>query len=46
MVTRLPIRTGGLNVTILYDEPRVLLILHSHRLAPISMTKKRTGGAR
>lgn len=32
-VTRLPIRTDGLNVTILYDEPRVLLIPHSHRLA-------------
>src|SRR4029077_314309 len=33
VVTRLPIRTDGLHVTILYDEPRVLLIPHSHRLA-------------
>jgi DNA-binding transcriptional LysR family regulator len=32
-VTRLPLRTEGLHVTILYDEPRVLLIPHSHRLA-------------
>jgi DNA-binding transcriptional LysR family regulator len=33
VVTRLPLRTDGLHVTILYDEPRVLLIPHSHRLA-------------
>ena len=33
VVTRLPIRTEGLHVTILYDEPRVLLIPRSHRLA-------------
>ena len=33
VVTRLPIRTDGLHVTILYDEPRLLLIPHSHRLA-------------
>ena len=32
-MTRLPLRTDGLHVTILYDEPRVLLIPHSHRLA-------------
>jgi DNA-binding transcriptional LysR family regulator len=32
-VTRLPLRTGGLHVTILYDEPRVLLVAASHRLA-------------
>jgi DNA-binding transcriptional LysR family regulator len=32
-ITRLPIRTDGLHVTILYDEPRVLLIPRSHRLA-------------
>ncbi len=33
VVTRLPLRTDGLHVTILYDDPRVLLIPHSHRLA-------------
>src|SRR6202012_434648 len=33
VVTRLPLRTEGLHVTILYDEPRVLLIPRSHRLA-------------
>jgi DNA-binding transcriptional LysR family regulator len=33
VVTRLPIRTDGLHVTILYDEPRVLLIPRSHPLA-------------
>jgi len=33
VVTRLPIRTDALHVTILYDEPRVLLIPRSHRLA-------------
>ena len=32
-VTRLPIRTDGLHVTILYDEPRLLLIPLEHRLA-------------
>ena len=32
-VTRLPLRTEGLDVTILYDEPRVLLIPAGHRLA-------------
>lgn len=32
-VTRLPIRTDGLHVTILYDEPRLLLIPLDHRLA-------------
>jgi DNA-binding transcriptional LysR family regulator len=33
VVTRLPIRTDGLHVTILYDEPRVLLVPVDHRLA-------------
>jgi DNA-binding transcriptional LysR family regulator len=33
VVTRLPIRTDGLHVTILYDEPRVLLVALAHRLA-------------
>jgi DNA-binding transcriptional LysR family regulator len=33
VVTRLPIRTDGLHVTILYDELRVLLVPRSHRLA-------------
>jgi len=33
VVARLPIRTEGLNVTILYDEPRVLLVPLGHRLA-------------
>jgi DNA-binding transcriptional LysR family regulator len=33
VVTRLPIRTDGLHVTILYDEPRLLLIPLDHRLA-------------
>jgi DNA-binding transcriptional LysR family regulator len=33
VVTRLPIRTDGLHVTILYDEARVLLVPRSHRLA-------------
>jgi len=32
-VTRLPIRTDGLHVTVLYDEPRVLLVPLDHRLA-------------
>jgi DNA-binding transcriptional LysR family regulator len=32
-VTRLPLRTEGLHVTILYDEPRVLLVPLDHRLA-------------
>lgn len=32
-VARLPIETGLLHVTILYDEPRVLLVPHDHRLA-------------
>jgi DNA-binding transcriptional LysR family regulator len=32
-VTRLPIRTDGLHVTILYDEPRLLLVPLEHRLA-------------
>ena len=32
-VTRLPIRTDGLHVTILYDEPRMLLVPLDHRLA-------------
>ena len=33
VVTRLPIRTDGLHVTVLYDEPRVLLVAVDHRLA-------------
>jgi DNA-binding transcriptional LysR family regulator len=33
VVTRLPLRTEGLHVTILYDDPRVLLVPRSHRLA-------------
>ena len=33
VVTRLPIRTDGLHVTILYDEPRMLLVPVDHRLA-------------
>jgi DNA-binding transcriptional LysR family regulator len=33
VVTRLPIGTGGLHVTVLYDEPRVLLVPLDHRLA-------------
>jgi DNA-binding transcriptional LysR family regulator len=33
VVTRLPVRTAGLHVTILYDEPRVLLVPLDHRLA-------------
>ena len=33
VVTRLPLQTDGLRVTILYDEPRVLLIPLDHRLA-------------
>lgn len=32
-VTRLPMRTDGLHVTILYDEPRLLLVPADHRLA-------------
>ena len=32
VVARLPIRTEGLQVTILYDEPRVLLVPRTHRL--------------
>ncbi|GLW23670.1 LysR family transcriptional regulator [Microbispora triticiradicis] len=33
VVTRLPLRTGGLRVTILYDEPKMLLVPIGHRLA-------------
>jgi DNA-binding transcriptional LysR family regulator len=33
VVTRLPIGTDGLHVTVLYDEPRVLLVPLDHRLA-------------
>jgi DNA-binding transcriptional LysR family regulator len=33
VVTRLPLQTDGLHVTILYDEPRVLLVPLDHRLA-------------
>lgn len=32
-VTRLPLRTDGLHVTILYDEPRLLMVPLDHRLA-------------
>ena len=32
-VTRLPLQTDGLHVTILYDEPRVLMLPAGHRLA-------------
>ncbi len=32
-VTRLPLATDGLHVTILYDEPRLLLVSRDHRLA-------------
>ncbi|HEY0937543.1 MAG TPA: LysR family transcriptional regulator [Trebonia sp.] len=33
VVTRLPLTTDGLHVTILYDEPRLLLVSLDHRLA-------------
>ncbi|KAA9150008.1 LysR family transcriptional regulator [Amycolatopsis acidicola] len=33
VVTRLPFPTDGLQVTVLYDEPRVLLVPREHRLA-------------
>ncbi|WP_329062223.1 LysR family transcriptional regulator [Amycolatopsis sp. NBC_01480] len=33
VVTRLPMPTEGLHVTVLYDEPRVLLVPRTHRLA-------------
>ena len=33
VVTRLPIETSGLHVTILYDEPRAVLLPLDHRLA-------------
>ncbi len=33
VVTRLPFPTEGLHVTILYDEPRVLVVPVDHRLA-------------
>ena len=33
VVTRLPLATDGLRVTILYDEPRLLLVPLGHRLA-------------
>jgi DNA-binding transcriptional LysR family regulator len=32
-VTRLPLQTDGLHVTILYDEPRMLMVPVGHRLA-------------
>ena len=33
VVTRLPLQTTGLHVTILYDEPRMLMVPAGHRLA-------------
>ncbi|MFS8204485.1 LysR family substrate-binding domain-containing protein [Streptomyces sp. CWNU-52B] len=33
VVTRLPLESAGLHVTVLYDEPRVLLVSRGHRLA-------------
>ncbi|MEU9831941.1 LysR substrate-binding domain-containing protein [Streptosporangium sp. NPDC048047] len=33
VVTRLPFATDGLDVTVLYDEPRMLLLSRDHRLA-------------
>jgi DNA-binding transcriptional LysR family regulator len=33
VVTRLPLQTDGLHVTILYDEPRMLMVPIGHRLA-------------
>jgi DNA-binding transcriptional LysR family regulator len=33
VVTRLPLATDGLHVTILYDEPRLLMVPADHRLA-------------
>jgi DNA-binding transcriptional LysR family regulator len=33
VVTRLPLRTESLHVTVLYDEPRLLLVPKGHRLA-------------
>jgi DNA-binding transcriptional LysR family regulator len=33
VVTRLPLRTDGLHVAILYDEPRLLMVPVDHRLA-------------
>ncbi|MCR6485150.1 LysR family transcriptional regulator [Amycolatopsis sp. OK19-0408] len=33
IVVRLPLRAAGLRVTVLYDEPRVLLLPRDHRLA-------------
>ena len=33
VVTRLPLAADHLDVTVLYDEPRVLLVAHDHRLA-------------
>ncbi|MDF6045822.1 LysR substrate-binding domain-containing protein [Streptomyces sp. JH14] len=32
-VTRLPLQTDGLHVTVLYDEPKLLLVMVGHRLA-------------
>jgi DNA-binding transcriptional LysR family regulator len=32
VVTRLPLSTGGLHVTTLYDEPRMLMVASDHRL--------------
>ncbi|NSC23550.1 LysR family transcriptional regulator [Streptomyces albus subsp. chlorinus] len=32
-ITRLPLQTDGLDVTVLYDEPRMLLVPVGHRLA-------------
>ncbi len=33
VITRLPFPTDRLRVTVLYDEPRVLVVSHDHRLA-------------
>jgi DNA-binding transcriptional LysR family regulator len=33
VVTRLPLTTDGLHVTVLYDEPRLLMVSLEHRLA-------------
>jgi DNA-binding transcriptional LysR family regulator len=33
VITRLPLQTDGLDVTVLYDEPKMLLVPVGHRLA-------------
>ena len=45
VICRLPLETRGLHVTILYDEPQVLLVPRDHRLAARSRSLSTTSPA-